>query len=421
MKTLAARLGFFLFSIVAALALTFVLMAVVLHPPLNDLLFLSIPLTVTSLGSAAIGFVSYRLGWWRRRLNLSQTLILGYVIAAGLTLFNVWLTARLMFISDHDLALGSLLLLFAGGISVAFGTFLSSSVTESLQDLTRAAERLSEGDFSTRVPVTGSDEIAQLAHVFNVMVARLEQAREAERGLEVARRNLVAWASHDLRTPLASMRAMLDALTEGVVTDAETVNRYLRQSQNEVRRMSTLIDDLFELAQLDAGYLELHGEFSSLSDLISDSIEAFSARAKAVGVKLAGSVTPDVDPVWMAPEKIERALHNLLENALRHTPSGGEVEVRAERQDDLAIVSVADSGEGIPPKDLPHVFDPFYRGEKSRKRDEPRGGGAGLGLSIAKGLVESHGGRMWAESAPGHGTRMWFSLPRSSPAMAEPG
>ena len=413
------RWGIYLIGILAALTLTVALIMAVMSPPLDDLKLLTYYLGLTSVGSLVIGFVSHRLGWWRRLRSLTLTLTLGYAIAAGLTLLNVWLTARLMFVDEHDLALASLLLVFAGGIAIFFGYFLSSSITQALQDLVRGAERLSGGDFSTRVEVDGENEVAHVARAFNQMVARLEQAVEAERALDSARRNLVAWASHDLRTPLASLRAMMDALADGVVTDPENVSRYLQQSQVEISRMSALIDDLFELAQLDAGHLELFCAANSLSDLISDTLEGFTARADAQGITLSGSVSQEVDPVWMAPEKVSRVLRNLLENALRYTPSGGAIRLQAETENGSVVVTVQDNGEGIPEEDLPFVFDRFFRGEKSRAREKGKAGGAGLGLAIAKGLVEAHGGQIWVQSVHGEGTVLTFALPKTPPPAVE--
>jgi signal transduction histidine kinase len=413
----APRAITYVLGIVAALALTVVLVVMVMRPPPGDLLALALLFAATAAASAFIGFVSHRAGWWRRFHSLRQTLTLGYVIAAGLTLLNVWLTAKLMFINRHDLALAGLLLLFAGGISISFGYFLSASITHTLADLVRAAGRLSRGDFAARVPVAGEDEVAQLGRAFNAMAARLQQADADQRALEAARRDLVAWASHDLRTPLASLRAMVDALADGVVADPASVARYLQQSQAEIGRMSALIDDLFELAQMDAGNLVLHCETSSLADLISDTLEAFSARAGARGIALSGQVEPGTDPVWMAPDKIGRVLRNLVENALRHTPPGGAIELHALPQAGGVVVTVRDTGEGIAPEDLGRVFDRFYRGDAARARalaDTGAGaisGGAGLGLAIARGLVEAHGGTISAESATGRGTTMRFTLP----------
>ncbi len=418
------RLWTFLAGILAALTLTVALVVAVMRPPFNDLMSLAVLFGITGFGSAVIGFVSHQLGWWRRFGSVSQTLTIGYIVAAGLTLLNVLLTARMMFINAHDLTLASLLLVFAGGISVSFGYFLSTSITQALDEVARAAERLSEGEFSARVQVAGHDEVAELARAFNAMAARLQQADADQRALDAARRDLVAWASHDLRTPLASLRAMLDALADGVVSDPDTVARYLQQSQSEISRMSMLIDDLFELAQMDAGHLVLRGEPSSLSDLISDTLEGFSARALARQVRLSGAVAPQVDPVWMAPDKISRVLRNLVENAIRHTPAGGQIEVQAKPVAGPAgggvTVTVHDTGEGIPPDDLPRVFDRFYRGDAARSRGLPEegllSGGAGLGLAIAKGLVEAHGGQISIDSHLGQGTTVTFTLPRQPAA-----
>lgn len=414
MKPYFTRFINYLLGILTALLLTVVLVELIMHPPPGDLRHLAIYLSFTSIVSAVIGFLSHRLGWWQRLPRLSYALSLGYILAGGLTLFNVWVTARLMFINQHDLALGSLLLLFAGGISVAFGFFISSTITQALGNLVEGAEQLSEGDFSTRVGVNGNDEIAQLSKAFNEMAARLEQADQNERALDEARRNLVAWASHDLRTPLTSLRVMVAALADGIVEDPETVTRYLRQSQNEIDRMSRLLDDLFELAQLDAGFHDLNFEWVSLPDLISDTLESFAARAKSHGIILMGSVSPQVDLVWAAPEKLSRVLDNLLGNALRYTPRGGSIRLSAEKVNNATIVSIKDSGKGIGAKDLPHIFDRFYRGEKSRTRDKDTNGGVGLGLAIAKGLIKAHGGKIWVESESGKGAIFSFSLPKKN-------
>jgi signal transduction histidine kinase len=407
MKKRSSQTMGYILGILAILILTVVLIRLIMNPPPGDLLYLALYLSITSLGSAIFGFVSHKLGWWRRLPRLSYALTLGYVLAGGLTLFNVWVTARLMFINQHDLALASLLLFFAGGISMAFGYFLSIAITQALGKLVAGAERISQGDFSTRVPIDGQDEVAHLARSFNHMAGQLEQAAQAERALDKARRNLVAWASHDLRTPLTSLRAMIDALADNVVDDPETVNRYLRQSQNEITRMSKLIDDLFELAQLDAGHLDLEFEWITLSDMISDTLESFAARAKAQRVQLGGVVAPNVDPVWGAPDKLSRVLDNLLANALRHSKTGDEITISASLENSVIIVKVQDTGSGIAPEDLPHIFDRFYRGERSRSRDS---GGVGLGLAIVKGLVEAHNGKISVESEIGQGTTFWISL-----------
>jgi signal transduction histidine kinase len=233
---------------------------------------------------------------------------------------------------------------------------------------------------------------------------------EKQRELERLRTDLIAWVSHDLQTPLASMRAILEAISDGVVEDPETVKRYLNTAQRDVRSLSALIDDLFQMAQLDAGGIPLEKEDASLADLISDTLESFSALASQQVITLEGSAEVDVDPVLMDTQRIGRVLNNLIGNALRHTPTGGQVAVNARRAGSSVEVTIRDSGEGIRAEDLPNIFESFYRGEKSRSRAT---GGAGLGLAIARGIVRAHGGEIRVESQPGD-TRFIFTLPNNS-------
>jgi signal transduction histidine kinase len=182
--------------------------------------------------------------------------------------------------------------------------------------------------------------------------------------------------------------------------------------------MNAIIDDLFELAQLDTGHLILKLESISVSDLISDTLEGFSLRARERGIALTGEVEPNLGTVCCAPEKIGRVLSNLVENALRHTPAGGSIRLSAGRDKESIVVSVGDTGEGISAQDLPRIFERFYRGERSRSREGYEAAkastGVGLGLAIAKGLIDAHGGKIWAESEVGKGTTMKFSIPLSA-------
>jgi len=273
--------------------------------------------------------------------------------------------------------------------------------------LKQAAEKLARGNLETRVPVSGRDEVAALAESFNLMASQLQAMDDKQRELERLRKDLIAWVSHDLQTPLASMRAILEALSDGVVEEPETVKRYLNTAQRDVRSLSALIDDLFQMAQLDAGGIPLEKENASLADLISDTLESFSALASQGEITLEGSAETDVDPVLMDTQRIGRVLNNLIGNALRHTHAGGRVEVQARRAGSSVEVTVRDSGEGIRAEDLPKIFESFYRGEKSRSRAT---GGAGLGLAIARGIVRAHGGEIRVESQPGD-TRFIFTLP----------
>ncbi len=246
------------------------------------------------------------------------------------------------------------------------------------------------------------------------MARALEEAAEREKEMERARRDLIASVSHDLRTPLASTRALIEAVADGVAEDPEAEGRYLSSARRELAHLSRLVDDLFELARIDAGVLKLTLEEASLHDLISDTISSFQPQAENRGIRLVGEISGDVDPVLANPSRLQRVFHNLLSNALRHTPADGTVALRATPQGDEVRVEVSDTGEGIAAEDLPRVFERSFRAEKSRTRTE-RGDapGAGLGLAIARGLIEAHGGTMDVESSPGTGSRFCFTLRRA--------
>jgi signal transduction histidine kinase len=380
-----------------------------LHPSIKDVGLLAVFLSITATLSIGAGYGAYRLGLITRLPHLSWAVLAGYVLSSLLTLVNVGMTAWLMFVNQHDLLLATVLLLFAGGIAVSLGYFFSVSLTDRIANLSKAAGKVAQGKLDARVMVTGRDEIGDLALAFNDMAAQLERAAQQQHELDQLRRDLVAWVGHDLRTPLASIRVIIEALADGVVENPGTIERYLNTAQHHIASLALLLDDLFDMAQIDAGGLKLEREPSSMCDLISDTIEAFSALAEHQGVALRGSATPEVDPVPMDVKEIGRVLNNLLDNALRHTPAGGTVQVTTSASPSNLQVEISDTGEGISEEDLPRVFERFYRGEKSRSRAT---GGSGLGLAIAAGIIEAHGGQIGAESGIGQGTRVWFTLPR---------
>jgi signal transduction histidine kinase len=395
-------------GILLILALSLGIFELLMVPPWKELGRMALYLGVTALVSTLAGFIAYRLGWIDFSPTLRWTLLGGYALASLLTFFNVWFSAQMMFASEHDLLLAIILLIFAGGMAMALGYFLSSTVTERIHTLKGAAEKLAAGDLQTRVPVNGRDEVAALAKTFNQMAEQLQAADTKQRELDTLRRDLIAWVSHDLQTPLTSMRAILEALSDGVVDDPETVKRYLNTAQRDVKNLSALIDDLFQMAQLDAGGFPLHREETSLRDLISDTLESFTELAKQREIKLEGQVESSVDPVVMDTQAIGRALNNLIGNALRHTPNQGRVSVWARRSSRGVEVTVSDTGEGIRAEDRPYIFERFYRGEKSRSRAT---GGAGLGLAIARSIVQAHGGDIQVASETGKGAQFTLFIP----------
>lgn len=349
-----------------------------------------------------------RNGRARLMLKLLLTCVLGLVITA----LNILVAAQQMFISTHDRELLLLLLAFTAIVTLTLSVALANLVSTGITRLRDGAHELAAGNLEARVEVQGGGELAELANDFNQLAARLAAADHERTRMEANRRELFAAISHDLRTPLASLRALNEAIEDGVVSDPAMTRRYLATMRSQIGLLDRLIDDLFELAQLDAGALRLELELTSLPDLVSDTLEGMRAQADQKGVTLSGATAPGVDAVLMAPRKIERVLYNLVSNAIRHTPAGGSVTIQVSccaPADAAVLVEVADTGEGIDPADLPRIFESFYRGEKSRSRAT---GGAGLGLAIARGIVEAHGGRIWARSQRGAGARVSFTLPQ---------
>jgi signal transduction histidine kinase len=396
-------------ALAVGLVFAVVFCAALLGAPDSDVKLLALFLAVSGVASLVVGLAVMRVAARFGLGGLRSRMILAHLVVLLIAVANVSATAWLMFISSHDLGLLGLLLFFSAIVSFSFAGIISGEMLSVVRELVGAAREVAGGRFGARVRASGGDELADLGRAFNIMAARLEEADRARRELEDARRHLIAAVSHDLRTPLASIRAMVEAVNDRVVSDAETVDRYMRAIAGEVDRLSRLIDDLFELSRLDAGALSLHLEPGSLRDLLSDTLEALQPQAQRKGLRLCGQVDSDLPPVMMDAARIQRVLYNLVQNAIRHTPPDGTIVLEAQEDAGAVRVDVVDSGEGVPASDLPRIFERFYRGEKSRARGQ---GGAGLGLAIAKGLIEAHGGRIWAQNLPGRGARFSFVLPK---------
>lgn len=387
-----------------------------LMPPMTDIYLLFGFMSLSGGGSIMLVYAVYRARLTHRFSSLKWALLAVIVLLVLLIFVNVWLTAQLMFINYHDLILTTALLVFAGVVGSVSTYFISNTLTNRINDLCVAAETFAHGDMSVRLPRNGNDELAHLAMRFNDMADALQEADERKRHYEQNRRDLIAWVSHDLRTPLATIRAMNEAVLDGVVDDAETIRRYMHNTQREVQHLARLIDDLFELSQLDTGRVHLTLHPTSLRDLVSDTIGTMNARAKRNRITLRGGVEDGLDVVRLAPDKIQRVLYNLIENAIRHTPRDGIITIKVRRKthegsDNEVRVYVHNTGSLITEHDLPRLFESFYRGEPSRAQNPDGQRSTGLGLAIARGFVEAHGGRIWVESKEGAGTTFIFALP----------
>jgi two-component system sensor histidine kinase BaeS len=394
-------------AITSALTVAILFMDLPRHdvPPLVQLLVSS---SVISLGVGAL-FIWLSSG--RRWGRLSTRLLAAHGIGMIVMAVNVIVAAYAMFISTHDLSLLTLLLAYSVAMAAIYSVLVSTSIGASLRALTNAARRMSAGDLTARVPIAPERELAELGSAFNTMAERLEMAFRRQRELEEARQGLIAAVSHDLRTPLSSLRVMVEAINDGVASDPATVQRYIKAMERETVSLGRLIDDLFEMARLDAGQVQLRLRPNPISNIIQEALESLGAQAARQGVALSASPNPMIAPVLVDPDRIQRVLYNLIQNAIRHTPADGTVFVEVFDRGPEVQVSVRDTGEGIPPVDLPHVFDRFYRGDKARSRDSAAG--AGLGLSIARRLVETHGGRIWVAQPPEGGSIFSFTLPKA--------
>jgi signal transduction histidine kinase len=353
-------------------------------------------------GAGAAGAVALYL--LRRRSVGVQTVAVALTALAAVAIGAVS-ASQAMFLSEHDLHALLVFLIVAVTVAMIAALVLGGRVVAGRDALGESARRIGEG-MPASPPGPGTAEFRALAGELDEMSRKLDDARSRERALEASRRELVAWISHDLRTPLAGIRAMTEALEDGVVSDASTVGEYHAALRREAEHLAGLVDDLFELSRIQAGAMRLQMQRVALSDLVSDAIAAADPVAAVKRVRLSGR-TDGAPELSLSAAEFSRVLRNLLENAIRHTPADGTVWVEAGVDDGRAFVSVADGCGGIPESDLDRVFDLAFRGEAART---PGDGGAGIGLSIARGIVEAHAGEIHVENA-GRGCRFTVRLP----------
>lgn len=420
-------------------ALALAAATVVLRLPVTHVAELALDLALAGAAALVLGEVALRAAGTTRIGSVRAKLAIPPLLTALVIAFTVIALAQAMFISAEDSVLLLLFLGFAVLLALVLAGSLAGEIAQTIGRVETGAQRIAEGDYAFRVPdrdASGSDEIARLARWFNLMAANVEQAFTTRERAEADRRQMLAALSHDLRTPLTSIRAMIESIDDGVTADAPTVRRYQHAIRAEAQRLGMLLDDLFELSRLESGGLLLARARLGIDDLVSEALEAFGEQAERRDVRLVGQVAPDVPPVEIDPRQIARVLANLLQNALRYTPAGGATLVLVEvargqnpacDHDAALVVRVADSGSGIAADDLTRIFEPTYRGNTARARTGPgpdhldEGTGAGLGLAIARAIVELHGGHIWAESPLPPGLRTHLLSVVSDPDTALPG
>jgi signal transduction histidine kinase len=290
----------------------------------------------------------------------------------------------------------------AAVIALIMARWLARGMTQPLRDMAEAARRMQTGDYSTRIHTTTRDEVGQLAAAFNRMSQELDN-------LEASRRDLVANVSHELKTPITAIRAHLENLLDGVEEpNPETVQIMLTQSE----RLGRLVEQLLDLSKLESGEVPLRREPVSLAPLVARVMSEIEVARSDRDVDVQSALPEDLPAIEADAERVHQVIFNLVDNAVRFTPGGGEVRIEAHRHNGAVEVSVADTGVGIPAESLPRLFERFYRVDHARARED---GGTGIGLAIARSVVEAHGGSIRAESEPGHGSVFTFDLPIAVP------
>jgi signal transduction histidine kinase len=360
---------------------------------------------VAGLGAPAL-VAAHALASRRRFTSLRRQFAFSAAVVVGVILIAVLAASQLMFVSEHDALLVSAIVLGAGLVALRVGDLVARGVARDVGTVSTGLEAVGRGERGVRLGSTARDEIGALARSADSMAEQLAEGERARGASEAARRQLVASVSHDLRTPIASLRLLVEAVDDQIV-DESTRRRYLATMQTHIGSLSAMIDDLFELSRIEAGDIEWSMRRVELAVLVDETVAAMRPEARARRVEVRSELDDAPLSARADPEKIQRVLLNLMRNAIRHTPADGSVTVRAEARPEAIQIEVADTGDGILDDDRARVFEPFFRGSGEAARDSQ---GAGLGLAICRAIVETHGGRIWIGPSE-QGTRVRFSLP----------
>ncbi len=341
------------------------------------------------------------LGSWLTRRRGGATASRQVLVVALAPLAATWVgavvAARAMFIESHDLTAFTIIATTAGLIGVVTAWRMARRIRVDTDRLGELSRSIAAGEVSEDGPRASVAELGRLGSQLSEMSRELSRAHERQLALERSRRELVAWVSHDLRSPLAGIRAMAEAIEDGVVDDPDDVDRYLRSIGAETDRLTLLVDDLFELSRISSGSIDLAPRPIEVEELVGRVVDGVRPTARAREIELTCDLGSP-PPLLVSAAEATRVLRNLLDNAVRHTPVGGRIRVEVITESDEAVVSVVDECGGIPSADLDRVFDVAFRGDASRSRDD---GGGGLGLAIAKGLAEAQSGSIAVSNHPG--------------------
>jgi signal transduction histidine kinase len=326
-------------------------------------------------------------------------------LAVLVSLVNLGVLTLLMSVSHHDATLVAILLVYSVGAGIAAALALAKAWGTAVGHLVEGARSLADGDLDHRVGRLGAGpELDTLAATLDETAARLKRSLARERAGEARRKDLITAVSHDLRTPLASLRAMVEAISDRVVDDPPTLQRYASEIRRSVDSLALLVDDLFELVQIDAGAIEAESERVRLDEVVRSALATCELQAREKGLLVETEIKEGRE--CLCSPRLVRVLQNLLQNAIRHTPADGTVRMEARRGPDGLELVVEDSGEGIAPAALEQVFEPFWRGDAARSSS-----GSGLGLALAKRIVESLGGQIRVQSEPAQGSRFAVIVP----------
>ncbi len=349
--------------------------------------------------------------WARARAgSLPRQFALVVAIVVAPVLVALIVVGALMVVSQHGALLLAVIVAVAGLVAIVAARLVAGDILRDVQAIRDGLMAVGRGHREVQIETSAYDELAELAAAANVMIDQLRDEESRRDQSDAARRDLIAAVSHDLRTPITSIRLLADAIGDDIVEDPETRRLYLRRMGTHIDALGVLIDDLFELSRLEAGDISWSIEQVPLQELVGETVEAMRLQAEAKGVAVVADVPETLRPAQANPEKLQRVLFNLIQNAIRHTPADGSVVVRAQPGPAGIELEIADTGDGIRPEEREHVFTAFYRGGTDAARTNP---GAGLGLAVSRAIVEAHGGRMWLADAA-VGTRVRFSLPAAT-------